>query len=151
MNKLKYDKTTQSFDDVFRATKAFSDLGDMTLSQGLEHARNEMNVSHDAGRKWAFVDPHYGETVLISGKNGYIHFTRERGLQISRNYTQTQIYIYDRNMVVELLEYSFYTGNPVFGLIEALDLQIDEPLEARTRVAYWLSVHKQLVKLQEGT
>lgn len=140
---LQFTKSKGAFNLVAASTKAFSDMGPVRHREAVLYAQ-EYSKKIEVGRKWAWTGEK-GVSVMVAGVEGYVMFDSSLNVSISETYKNTAVYKQKQDLLINLLEYAFYEGYPMFALIEALDKQVEE---RQQNADSFVKIHDALVRLQ---
>lgn len=143
MVSLQFTKSQEAFKNVVATTKVFSDMGPVMQREAILYAQ-EYSQKVEVGRKWAWTGEE-GVSVMVGGVEGYVLFDSSLNVKISDTYKRTTVYKQKQDLLVNLLEYAFYEGYPMFGLIEALDKQVEQNQQ---HADGFVKIHEALVRLQ---
>jgi len=143
---LGFSKTKNAFDQVVWNTRVFSDLGRISNQEAIGRAYQSTQV--EIGRKFAWFGEN-GACVIAAGHAGDVMFDKTLDVQLSETYKDSEVFKQEPELVINLLEYAFYSGNPLFGLIEALDKQILNRESAEEGVKYFRSIFKTLANITD--
>lgn len=143
MVSLQFTKSQESFKNIVATTKVFSDMGPVMHREAVLYAQ-EYSQKVEVGRKWAWTGEK-GMSVMVAGVEGYVLFDSSLNVKISETYKNTAVYKQKQDLLINLLEYAFYEGYPMFGLIEALDKQIEQHQQ---NADGFVKIHESLIRLQ---
>lgn len=147
MQLLKVNKTREQFSKVAMATSLFSDLGRVTDQEAIGHAYQYTQT--EVGRKFVWISDR-GVRVIAAGLAGDVTFSTDLNVELSEVYKDSEVFKQEPELLINLLEYAFYEGAPLFGLIEGLDKQILDKTSAAEGVGYFRAIHKQLINLSSN-
>lgn len=147
MELLKVNKTREQFAAVALATSMFSDLGRMKNQDAITHAYQ--STQKEVGRKFVWIGES-GVRVIAAGQAGDIMFTTSLNVEMSEVYKDSEVFKQEPDLIKNLLEYAFYEGMPLFGLIEGLDKQILDRESAVDGIGYFRSIHRTLSNLTQS-
>lgn len=143
MELLKFKKTVDQFYTIAKGTAAFSNLGAVTDEEAI--ARAHLSTKREVGRKWTWCGQN-GTCVIVAGMAGDIIFTNKLEVKLSDTYKESAVFKQEPELLFNLLEFAFYEGHPIFGVIEALDLEILNKTLAETTVSNFRNIHKTLLR-----
>jgi len=142
MQLLKVNKTREQFAKIATATSYFSDLGRMSDQDAIGFAYQHTQT--EVGRKFVWIS-NRGVRVIAAGLAGDVMFSTDLNVELSEVYKDSEVFKQEPELLTNLLEYAFYEGSPLFGLIEQLDNQILNKASAAEGVGYFRAIHKQLI------
>lgn len=143
MVSLQFTKSPEVFKNVVAMTKVFSDMGPVMHREAVLYAQ-EYSQKVEVGRKWVWVGEK-GMAIMVAGVEGYVSFDSSLNVKISDSYKNTTVYKQKQDLLINLLEYAFYEGYPMFALIEALDRQVEQNQQDADG---FVKIHDSLVRLQ---
>jgi hypothetical protein len=143
MVSLQFTKSLEAFKNVAAMTKAFSNMGPVLRREAILYAQ-QYSEKVEVGRKWAWTGEK-GTSVMVGGIEGHVLFDSSLNVKICDNYKSTAIYKQKPDLLINLLEYAFYEGYPMFALIEALDKQVQCHEQ---NIDGFVKIHESLVRLQ---
>lgn len=144
MELLKVNKTREQFAVIAMATSIMSDLGRMKNQDAVAHAYQHTQT--EVGRKFVWIGE-FGVRVMAAGMAGDVTFTTSLHAELSEVYKESEAFKREPDLVKNLLEYAFYEGLPLFGLIDALDRQVLDRESAEEVITYFKSTLRTLSKL----